>query len=183
MSKERIIHEWVEKKENVIPGEEDTLIRDSELALILVMLGLHRKRDDAVKKFQNKKIRSLYRKLSGRDDFPSRSGWEGSMKRATHGLICTITRKRRYGQCSCNPILSCVQKAPLFLQLMGTSCSKVENTNRALDQREIKEICSKKPNICKCFEAFVCGLLKGMTISKVTLEFVMEPRQFVWEKR
>lgn len=51
MSKERIIYEWVEKKENVILGEEDILIRDSELVLILVMLGLYRKRDDVVKKF------------------------------------------------------------------------------------------------------------------------------------
>lgn len=38
----RIIHEWVEKKVIVIPSKESTFIKDLEIALILVILRLHR---------------------------------------------------------------------------------------------------------------------------------------------
>lgn len=42
LEQKRIIHEWVEKKVIVIPSKESTFIEDLEIALILVILGLHR---------------------------------------------------------------------------------------------------------------------------------------------
>ena len=38
----RIIREWVEKKVIVIPSKDSTFIKDLEIALILVILRLHR---------------------------------------------------------------------------------------------------------------------------------------------
>ena len=62
---------------------------------------------------------------------------------------------------------------------MGTPCSKVENTNMTLDQRENLKIYSKKPHICRCLKSFPCGLLKRTTIFKVTSQyFLWWPRQF-----
>lgn len=42
LEQKRIIHEWVEKKVIVIPSKESTFIKDLDIALILVILRLHR---------------------------------------------------------------------------------------------------------------------------------------------
>lgn len=92
------------------------------------------------------------------------------MKIATHGAIRRITRRKSSGGCFYNPMLI------IFKHLMGTPCSKVENTDMALDQRAIFKICSKKPNICRFLKSFSRGPLEGTTVSKAALQFFTETK-------
>ena len=55
LEQKRITCESVGRKGSVIPGKEETLIRDLGIALIPVILGLHRKGDHGVKTFSKLK--------------------------------------------------------------------------------------------------------------------------------
>lgn len=42
------------------------------------------------------------------------------------------------------------------------------------------EIYREKPNTCKCLQSFLCGLLKGTTTAKVTLQFALETKTILY---
>lgn len=56
LEQKRIIHEWVEKKVIVIPSKESTFIKDLDIALILVILRLHRNWGHDVKKISKESL-------------------------------------------------------------------------------------------------------------------------------
>lgn len=79
LKQKSVICEEVGKKGSVIPGKENTLIKDLGIAVIPVILGLHRKGDHGVKTFskttattttQQTTNKTLYIKHSKQEQLP-----------------------------------------------------------------------------------------------------------------
>lgn len=109
LEQKSVLCEEVGKKGSVIPGKENTLIKDLGIAVIPVILGLHGKGDHGVKTFsktttKNNKQVFVYKAFQAGAvaSLVDQAGVGWVDEDRHQGLIWRITRKRNDGQCFCS---------------------------------------------------------------------------------